>query len=128
VTMKNNPDYADYADKWSLFTEPKLASAELDGPGRVTVGAPATFDVFIDFKGEAYPVNEVEFVKYLLFNADGSLVEVGEAVAVEDGYFTVELSEETTGMLEAGACKMEVAVVVIPVALPSFSAFEFVAE
>jgi peptide/nickel transport system substrate-binding protein len=128
VTLTNNPEYVDYADKWSLFTEPKLAVAELDGPGRVTAGAPATFDVFVTYKGEAYPTNEVEFVKYLLFNADGSLVEVGEAVAVEDGYYTVELSEETTGMLESGACKMEVAVVVIPCALPSFATFEFVAE
>ncbi|MCD6476212.1 MAG: hypothetical protein J7K85_08155 [Anaerolineaceae bacterium] len=128
VTLKNNPDYVDYADKWSLFTEPKIAVAELYGAGRVAIGEPSTFDVYLTYKGEAYPLSEVEFVKYLLFNSDGSLVEVGEATPVEDGYFVVELSEEATGALVAGACKMEVAAVVIPVALPSFATFEFVAQ
>ena len=128
VTLKNNSDYVDSADKWSLFSEPKIAEAELDGPGRVTIGEATTFDVYITFNGEDYPVDEVSFVKYLLFSADGSLVEVGEAAPVGDGYFTVELSAEATGQLEAGACKLEIAAVVIPVALPSFASFEFVAE
>jgi peptide/nickel transport system substrate-binding protein len=129
LVLKNNDNYVDFADKWSLFTEPKVAVAEIDGAGRVTIGEAATFDVFVSTEdGDAYPRNEVSFVKYLLFNADGSLLEVAEATFVEDGYYMIELSEETTGKLASGACKLEVAVSVIPVALPAFAAFEFVAE
>ena len=64
----NNDSYIDYADKWSLFSTPKTAVAELDGSGRVTAGAAATFDVYVTTAdGDAYPTNEVSFVKYLLF-------------------------------------------------------------
>ncbi|MEE4194667.1 MAG: ABC transporter substrate-binding protein [Anaerolineae bacterium] len=128
LTLANNPNYIDYADKWSLFSEPKIAEVEIDGAGRLTIGEPATFDVFITSGGEDYPLNEIKSVSYLLFGADGSLVETGDAVAQSDGYFTVELSAESTEMLEAGASKLEIAVSVIPVALPSLASFEFVAE
>jgi peptide/nickel transport system substrate-binding protein len=128
LTLANNPNYIDYADKWSLFSSPKVAEVEIDGPGRVSVGDPATFDVYLTSGGEDYPLNEVGTVTYLLFSADGSLVETGDAVAQSDGYFTVELSAESTGLLEAGACRLEIAASVIPVALPAIAAFEFVAE
>jgi len=129
LVLKNNPNYIDYADKWSLFAEPKNAVVELDGSGRVTAGTTATFDVYVSTEaGEAYPPEEVSFVKYLVFNADDSLLEVAEASLVEAGYYTIELSEETTGKLEAGACKIEVAVAVIPVALPAFASLDFVTE
>lgn len=128
LTVANNPNYIDFADKWSLFAEPKIAEVQVDGPGRVAIGEAATFDVFITAGGEDYPLSEIKSVAYLLFGADGSLVETGDAVAQSDGYFTVELSAESTELLEAGASKLEIAVSVIPVALPSLAAFEFVAE
>jgi peptide/nickel transport system substrate-binding protein len=128
LTLSNNPNYIDYADKWSLFSSPKVAEVEVDGAGRVTIGEAATFDVYLTSNGEDYPLSEVATVAYLLFSADGSLVESGEAVAQSDGYFTVELSADSTSLLEAGACRLEIAASVIPVALPALGAFEFVAE
>ena len=68
------------------------------------------------------------FVKYLLYGADGTIVEVATAEAVEDGLYRVTLSAETTGALAAGSNKLEVAVVAIPVSIPSFSTIEFVTE
>ncbi|MBN2047204.1 MAG: hypothetical protein JW750_05115 [Anaerolineaceae bacterium] len=128
LTLVHNPDFPDMADKWDIFSAPKMATLEIDGAGRVTAGAPATFDVFVSFEGEAYPVDEIDQVKYLLYNSTGEIVEVGEATAVEDGYFMVELTEESTALLDAGACKLEVAVVAIPVSVPAFASFEFVVD
>jgi peptide/nickel transport system substrate-binding protein len=127
-TLKQNKNFADLSNKWAVFSKPKLAEVAIDGPGRVGIGEEATFDVYVDFEGEPYLLNEVAEVKYLLYDATGEIVEVKEAEAVDDGYFSITLSAETTGALAAGANKLEVAVVVIPVSIPSFSTLEFVTE
>jgi peptide/nickel transport system substrate-binding protein len=128
LTLKNNPNYVDLADKWAGFSTPKLSEPAIDGAGRVTIGSEATFDVYVDFQGEPYPLAELEGVKFLLFDATGELAEVGQATAVADGQFLVTLSAETTAKLTAGSCKLEVAVVSKMVAIPGFAQFEFVAE
>ncbi len=74
VTLQRNPDFPDMADKWSGFGEPKIATVELDGPGQVATGTEAVFDVFVTFKDEPYPADEVASVKYLVFDANGNLV------------------------------------------------------
>ena len=127
-TLKHNPYYIDPSDKWAGFAEPKLAAVDIDGPGIVAIGEEAVFDVFVTFAGAAYPQNEISEVKYLLFNAAGEIAEVGTALAVAEGQYSVTLSADTTGMLEAGANKLEVAVLAIPVSVPSFSTLEFVTE
>ncbi|MEW5829425.1 MAG: ABC transporter substrate-binding protein, partial [Chloroflexota bacterium] len=128
LTLKHNPDYVDLADKWARFSAPKLAEAEIDGAGRVAIGAEATFDVYISFQGDPYPAGEISEVKYLLFGTDGSLVETGLAELVADGQYVVTLSADTTSRLAAGAARLEVAVVSTVVSVPSFASFEFVAE
>jgi peptide/nickel transport system substrate-binding protein len=126
VTLKHNPDFVDLADEWAGFASPKIAEAEVDGEGRVTIGSEATFDVYVTFQGENYPLAELGNVKYLLFDATGALTLVGEAEAVEDGYFTVTLSAEDTAKLAEGSNKLEVVVVSKLVSIPTFVAFEFV--
>ncbi len=128
LTLKHNDDYIDLADKWARFSTPKLAEAEIDGAGRVTIGAEATFDVFVSFQGDPYPADEISEVKYLLFGTDGSLVETGQAELVADGQYMVTLSADSTSKLAAGAARLEVAVVSTVVSVPSFASFEFVAE
>ena len=126
LVLKHFADYPDAADRWSNFGEPKLAEVEIDGPGQVTIGEEATFDIFVDFGDEAYPADEVKMVKFLLYDANNEIVAVEEAVAVEDGLYQVVLDAETTGKLEAGSNKLEVAVVPITVSQPTFAVLEFV--
>ncbi len=126
LVLKHFADYPDSADRWSNFGEPKLAEVEIDGPGQVTIGEEATFDIFVDFGDEAYPADEVKMVKFLLYDANNEIVAVEEAVAVEDGLYQVVLDAETTGKLEAGSNKLEVAVVPITVSQPTFAVLEFV--
>jgi peptide/nickel transport system substrate-binding protein len=128
AVLVHNPNHIDPSDKWSGFGEPKLATVEIDGSARVGIGEEATFDVFVTFGGEAYPADEISSAKYLLYDATGALVEVGDATLAEDGHYTVTLSAETTGALAAGANTLEIAVAPIPASVPSFATFEFVTE
>ncbi len=119
-------DFPDASDRWANFGEPKLAVVELDGPGQVKIGEEATFDVFVTFKDTPYAAAEIKQVKFLLYNAKNEIVQVAEAVAVEDGLYRVVLDAATTGTLEAGSNKLEVAVVPFTVSQPTFASVEFV--
>lgn len=127
AVLKNFADFPDLANRWSQFSEPKRATTVLDGPGQVSIGSESVFDAYITFKDEPYLLSDIARVKYILYDATGAVLEVGDAVAVEDGHFQVTLSAETTAKLQTGSAKLEVAVVPIPVAIPSFTSFDFVA-
>ncbi len=115
-----------HLSKWARFQTPMLATTEVDGPGRVTIGTEAAFDVFIDFESDPYPVDMIDTVTYLIFDATGELAITGEATAVDDGLWEIVLTAEQTGQLEAGANRLEIAVAALPVSLPSFASMEFV--
>ncbi len=126
VVLERNPDFPDPADKWARFEEPAIATVEIDGPGRVTGGDEAVFDVAVSFDGEPYAIDDISEVKYLLFDASGALVDSGNAEAVEDGAWQVTLGSDTTSGLDAGSNRIEVIVVSQIVALPSLGAMDFV--
>lgn len=126
LTLKTFADFPDLADRWSNFGQPKLAEAQLDGAGQVKIGDEASFDVFVTFKGDPYPQAEIKQVKFLLYNAKGEVALVGDAEFVADGQYKVVLSKEVTAKLEAGSNKIEVAVIPLPVSVPSFTSMEFV--
>jgi hypothetical protein len=92
----------------------------------VVIGEDATFDLFVNFQGAPYAQDEIKFVKYLLYNAKGEIVEVAEVEAAGDGQYSIVLSSDVTSKLEAGSNKLEVAVVPLTVAIPSFTSIEFV--
>jgi len=127
ITLSRYEAYPDPADKWNRFGEPALAEVELDGPGQVTIGAEAVYDVFVTFKGEPYMDSDINSVKFLVFDATGTLVGTGDAVLVADGQYTATLSADLTALLTEGAGKMEVAVSSKIVALPGLATIEFVA-
>ncbi len=126
LTLKNNPDYSDLADRWANFGQPKLADATLDGPGQVKIGDQAVFDVTVTFKGNPYPQAEIKQVKYLLYDATGAVVGSGAATAVADGHYQVTLGADVTSKLTAGSDKIEIAVIPLPVSVPTFTSLDFV--
>lgn len=126
LTLSRFEAYPDLADRWSGFTSPKLAEVELDGPGQVTIGEEAAFDLFVNYQGAPYAANEIKFVKYLLYNAKGEIVDIGQVEATTDGQYSIVLSADVTSKLEAGSNKLEVAVVPLTVAIPAFTSIEFV--
>jgi peptide/nickel transport system substrate-binding protein len=126
VILRRSADFKDPADRWDRWATAPIAEAEIDGPGRVTIGDEATFDVFVELEGAPYPVADIVSITYMVFDATGQLAEVGQAAAVEDGLWEVTLSSELTSGLEAGSNRLEVVVVSSRVALPTFEAFSFV--
>jgi peptide/nickel transport system substrate-binding protein len=119
-------DFPDPADKWEVFEEPRIAEVELDGPGLVTIGEQAEFEVWVEFAAEPYPADEITEVRYLVFDAAGDLVLVGDAEVDGDGLWRVVLSAEETAQLPEGSNRLEVAVVPLLVSIPAFDAMEFV--
>jgi hypothetical protein len=100
---------------------------DVTGPGQVEAGQEATFDAYVSFKDEPYPQAYIDRVSYLLYDASGELVASGVAEAVAEGQYQVTLSGDETGLLSTGAAKIEFVVASNVVAIPTFSAFEFVA-
>ena len=127
LVLKNNTEFVDLADRWAAFSEPKLATAVLDGPGQVKVGEEAVFDVTANFKDQPYPQADIRGVKYILYDATGTVVTVGDATAVGDGQYQVTLGSDVTSELPTGSARLEVVVVPIAVAIPAFTSLDFVA-
>ncbi len=128
LTLTRYQDYQDPAGKWDRFGVPQIAEIEIDGPGRVTTGEEVTFDAYVTFQGEPYPSADIQVVNYLLFDATGILVDRGDAELVDEGLYSVTLSADATGALEAGSNKLEIIVVPTVVSVPTFAQFEFVTE
>jgi hypothetical protein len=101
----------------------------LDGPGQVGIGEEATYDLFVDLdEGVPYPVDDISLGKFLVFDATGELVYVGDAEAVEDGYWQVVLTEDITSGLEAGSNELTVIVVSKNALVPVRESVEFVTQ
>ena len=127
LVLKPNTEFTDKADRWASFSEPKLASIQLDGPAQVKAGEEAVFDANVTFKDQPYAQADIQFVKYILYDATGAVVDIGLADFIAEGQYQVTLSAETTTKLPTGSARLEVAVVPIPVAIPAFTSIDFVA-
>lgn len=126
VILERNVEFPDSADKWARFSEPAIAVVEIDGPGQVSIGKEAAFDVYVTFQDKPYAVADIQTVTYLVFDATGALVSTGSADAVEDGQWQVNLSADLTGKLAAGSDRLEIVVASKLVALPSLASYQFV--
>ena len=87
----------------------------------------AVFDATSRSRMQPYPQSDIKGVKYILYDATGAVAATGDATAVEDGHYQVTLTADITSKLPSGASRIEVAVVPIPVAVPSFTSLDFVA-
>lgn len=128
LILQRNEAFPDMADKWSRFAEAPVPEVLVDGPGSVAIGEEVVFDVFVDYAGEPYAVDDIDLVKYLVFDATGALAFQGDADAVDDGYWTVTLGTDVTGALEAGSNQLAVIVVSKRALVPITETMQFVTE
>jgi peptide/nickel transport system substrate-binding protein len=126
VILQRYAAYPFPAGQWDRFAVPAIPEVELDGPGRVTAGQAAAFDVFVTFQGEDYAQADVAQVNYLVYDATGALVHTGVAEAAGDGMWTVNLTSDVTRGLGSGSNLLEVVVVSNLVALPVSETMQFV--
>lgn len=125
IHLHRFPLFPDSAEKWAGFVAPRIAEVEVVGPLAIRAGDEAAFDIKVTFEGEPYPVADVDFVTYLLLDARGEIVHVGEAMAVQDGLWRAVLPAEKTAALVKGSTKLEVVVSPIVVAIPTFGVAGF---
>ena len=128
LILQYNPNYPDLATKWDRFATAPIPEVMVDGPGSVGIGKEATYDIFVDFQGEPYAIEDIMMVKYLVFDATGELAHVAEAVAVEDGHWQAVLSADVTGALKAGANQLAAIVVSKRALVPVREAVQFVTQ
>src|SRR5215471_8258328 len=126
VVMRQFDAFRALDQRWSSFAEPRVAEVAVTGPARVTIGAPAEFRITVAFQETPYPVQDIDFVKFLVFDARGTMVLVADAEAVKDGEWVAKLPAETTQALKPGANHLEVAVAPKVVSLASFASARFV--
>ena len=126
LVVKNNPDFADLANKWDRFGEPVLPIVDVSGASKITIGKEASFDVLVSFKDAPYPAAEMDSVPFLLYDADGVLVGKGLAEMVSDGLYVIKLTPEQTAKLKEGTSQMEVIAVSKVVSVPVFATITFV--
>jgi len=93
----------------------------------VKSGEEAVFDVSVTLNGQPYLQSDISQLKYILYDATGAVISVGDATAISDGQYQVTLTSEETAKLPTGSARLEVAVAPIPVAIPSFTSYDFVA-
>jgi peptide/nickel transport system substrate-binding protein len=130
AVVKQFADFPDLSDRWAAFSAPKLAETTLDGPSTVSIGQDAVFTatVAVQETGDVYPTDEVKQVKFLVYDATGATVYVGEGVSNGDGTYTLTIPADVTSTLEAGAGRIEVAAVLGPVAIPAFTSLDYVVQ
>lgn len=127
ITLSEYKDYKEDIHRWDFLTEPKIATVELDGPA--SVSTEAVFEVFVtDPHEEAYPISDINTVKYLVFDSNGDIADVVDLESEQDGLYTINLTAETIEKLGKGSCKLEVVVSPKAVAMPSIVSTEFIVE
>lgn len=126
LILQHNPDYPDGADRWTQFSAPPIPEVVLDGPGKITRGDEARYDVFVSLGDAPYPTEDIAICKYLLFDAVGELAHDGECEPVENGKYNVVLPADFTGGLESGANQLAVVVVSSRVLIPVRETIQFV--
>lgn len=126
VVLRRLEERRQVQEQWLAFTEPRLAELQVSGPARVTVGTPAEFQVEVTFKGKPYPVGDMDFVRFLVFDAQGRLSLVQDAQAMGEGLWRIRLTPEQTTALGVGSSRVEAVVAPRVVSIPAFGSFTFV--
>ncbi len=124
VELRRFGRFPDPSTKWVRFDEPRLASVVASGPSTVRISDEAAFEVRITFKGRPYPAQDIEEVKFLLFDAKSELVASGAAQRAGE-IWKIVLLPQVTRRLGPGSNRLEVIVVSRAVSIPSFATVSF---
>jgi hypothetical protein len=128
LTLLRYDKYPDSASRWAIFGKPLIPVVTVDGPGEVTIGQEAAYNVTITFEDQPYPADKIDAVKYLVFDSSNAVVTQGEATAGDAGVYTITLGADVTAKLTAGSNKLEVVTTSLAVSIPTITDFEFIAK
>ncbi|MGC8987032.1 ABC transporter substrate-binding protein [Infirmifilum sp.] len=106
AVLKANRNFPDKADRWSFLATPPIPEVSVKVPDIVVPGAEATFTLNINVGGKPYPTGRIDFVKYMVLDAQGNVYAKGVATPQADGVWIVKLSGEDTGKLTPGSYRI----------------------
>jgi len=118
VVIKAFRNHPDKADKWAGFVEPKIPEVNIEAPTQVAQQRPANFTINVSYKGQAYAVANVDFVKYLIISPKGEVIISGNAEPVTDGKWLITLSSGDTSNIPVGSNTIQVFVASKLVSIP----------
>ncbi|MFW6279971.1 MAG: ABC transporter substrate-binding protein, partial [Planctomycetota bacterium] len=127
LELQKFEDYTDSSEKWLRFVEPSVPEIDVGAENRrVPIGERIEFEIEIMDEDNPYPADDIESVRYLVFDGEDRLVIQGDAEHVEDNRWRVILEGEATGELEPGSNQLRVAVTSLKVAIPAFETYRFI--
>jgi peptide/nickel transport system substrate-binding protein len=125
IVLEKFADFPDPADKWLVFGEPMIPEVEIAGP-RVLNDFGSIVPVHVTFKGEPYPTEFVDQVKFLVFDANRELAYTGMGEYLgTPGEWVVNLPASVVRELPSGTAILEVVVTSKAVAIASFAKATF---
>ncbi len=118
LTLKRFENYPYPASRWARFGSPMMPSVKVDGPKRITAGEAPQFDIYVTFENLPYPTDQIDEVKFLVFDASKSMVTSGVGELYSEGHYLVILPKEVTSSLEKGTSILKVVVTSKAVSIP----------
>jgi len=125
AVLRPSPMYEEPVDKWLRYSTPRIPAFDIAGPMIVRLDEAAIFNVDIRFDGKLYPVEDVETVRYMIFDSSGALKTSGVASVTAEDRWRIELDQTLVSSLGVGSNRLEIAVTAKPVAMPTFGSHGF---
>jgi len=125
AVIKAFREYTFKADRWAWLAEPPIPETTVEVPETVVPGLETTFKVRLSYKGEPYPTEKIEFVKYLILDAEGNVLLKGEGKPAEKGVWEIELNGTETAKFTPGAYRIMTISLSTDVALPAIAESPF---
>lgn len=119
AVIKAFREYTYKADRWAWLAEPPVPESEIKVPDVVAPGIAANFQVALTYKGQPYPNDRIEFVKYLVLGPEGDVISSGEATPGAEGTWSISLPENVTAKMVPGAYTVMTIALSKDVAMPS---------
>ncbi len=124
--LKAFREYRYKADRYAYLTEPPIPETTVETPEYIVPGLAASFSIDLFRAGEPYPNDRIDFMKYLLIDSAGDLVTFGEAEAVAEGEWQVEVDGTVTDGMATGSYTIKTIALSKDVAMPGKSDTPFV--
>ncbi|MGC8935193.1 MAG: ABC transporter substrate-binding protein [Thermoproteota archaeon] len=119
AVLKAVRDYPYKADKFAFLATPPVPEVATSVPSQVVPGLQTRINVTLSYKGQPYPSNKVQFVKYIVTDPLGNTVAKGDASFVSEGKYAITLDPQITGAFTPGTYSVLVIATSTEVAIPA---------
>jgi len=125
AVLKAFRDYPYKADKFAFLATPPIPEVSTSVPSYVIPGLFTSISVTLSYKGQPYPSDKVQFVKYFLTDPYGNVLSKGNCSFVSEGNYEIRLDPQTTGVFTPGTYSLLVIATSTEVALPATTTASF---